>query len=99
MLVPVKDCDTNTMFPVYRPSSFRQAKVQHANVPIQLVGGGTLVTATKAGSNPHQNQLMQNKFVPMQLRTQPANLTPGQLQRMNTSLLEPRGKIKKSHFL
>ncbi|XP_046547775.1 uncharacterized protein LOC124257686 [Haliotis rubra] len=31
-----------------------------------------------------------NKFVPMQLRTQPGNLPPAQLQRVSTALAEPR---------
>ena len=37
---------------------------------------------------PDQNaSKLSNKFIPMQLRTQPSNLGIGQLQRVNTTLL------------
>ena len=68
----------------------RQTKVQYTNVPIQLMGG----RAGPAGIGEvlTQHQRPQNKFVPMQLRTQPSNLSAGQLQRVNTTILEPRSE-------
>ncbi|XP_064616049.1 LOW QUALITY PROTEIN: uncharacterized protein LOC135480207 [Liolophura sinensis] len=36
-------------------------------------------------------QPLHNKFVPMQFRTQPSNLSMGQIERMNTQVLESKG--------
>ncbi|WAR31137.1 hypothetical protein MAR_033679, partial [Mya arenaria] len=36
---------------------------------------------------PDTSSKLANKFIPMQLRTQPSNLGMGQLQRMNTTLM------------
>lgn len=36
---------------------------------------------------PDTSSKLANKFIPMQLRTQPSNLGIGQLQRVNTTLL------------
>lgn len=35
----------------------------------------------------HTSTKLANKFIPMQLRTQPSNLGIGQLQRVNTTLM------------
>ncbi|GFR92056.1 usherin [Elysia marginata] len=54
-------------------------------------GGMVHVLGSASLSLPENRLITQrahNKFVPMQLRTQPNNLTAGQLQRMNTTLSE-----------
>lgn len=40
-----------------------------------------------------------NKFVPMQLRTQPLNLPSSQLQRVNTNFGDSKGTIYKYAYL
>ena len=58
-------------------------------------GGGKTLMSVKVGQSltfepeiPDQNaSKLSNKFIPMQLRTQPSNLGIGQLQRVNTTLL------------
>ncbi|XP_070176149.1 uncharacterized protein [Littorina saxatilis] len=82
---------THTFMRSHRPAAVRQTKVQYTNVPIQLMGNGGRAGTVHMGEGLNQHQRPQNKFVPMQLRTQPSNLTPGQLQRVNTTILEPRG--------
>ncbi|KAL8562936.1 hypothetical protein ACOMHN_004628 [Nucella lapillus] len=81
----------HTFMKSHRPGSVRQGKVQYTSVPIQLVGpGGKGGGCLGEGLNSQARApLLQNKFVPMQLRTQPSNLPPGALQRVNTTILEP----------
>jgi hypothetical protein len=43
---------------------------------------------------PDSSSKLANKFIPMQLRTQPSNLGIGQLQRVNTTLMgDLTGKV------
>lgn len=58
-------------------------------------GAGRTLMSVKVGQSlnfdpeiPESNtSKLANKFIPMQLRTQPSNLGIGQLQRVNTTLL------------
>ncbi|XP_041370991.1 uncharacterized protein LOC121384598 [Gigantopelta aegis] len=60
-------------------------------VPPKMNFSGSTIHSTMVPEIPeNRSAKTHNKFIPMQLRTQPGNLT-GQLQRVTTSLLEPRG--------
>ena len=63
-------------------------KLQRSSQP-----GKQMSVSVKSGQSlnfdeiPDTSSKLSNKFIPMQLRTQPANLGIGQLQRVNTTLL------------
>ena len=68
----------------YRPS------LKKAIAPKINMTGSTVHSSMVPEIPENRSAKTHNKFIPMQLRTQPNNLT-GQLQRVTTSLLEPRG--------
>ncbi|XP_012943028.1 uncharacterized protein LOC101845718 [Aplysia californica] len=61
---------------------------QLLTTPVQVLNSASL----QLPENKITQQRLQNKFIPMQLRTQPNNLTVSQIQRMNTTLSEPSNR-------
>lgn len=79
---------TNTYIASHRPIGRRSLE------KIQKVTPGLSQMSSKLGPSvnfdfdiPDSSSKLANKFIPMQLRTQPSNLGIGQLQRVNTTLL------------
>lgn len=60
------------------------AKTYATSVPVQVIGSAAHPSSSDKLVTSHTH----NRFVPMQLRTQPNNLTASQLQRVNSALSE-----------
>jgi len=82
------------IYSFHRPTGRRSLEKLQKASGVGVGGGGSTKVSAKLGQSlnfevdiPDTSSKMANKFIPMQLRTQPANLGIGQLQRVNTTLL------------
>ncbi|GFO49572.1 usherin, partial [Plakobranchus ocellatus] len=79
-------------FEAHLLSRLKRPGLKKPHGPPSASNAGTIHMLGSASLTLPENRLVaaraHNKFIPMQLRTQPNNLTAGQLQRMNTTLSE-----------